>query len=145
MVNIAALNKAPAALYNFCPQCYQRVGCVLVLVQEVPEDGVEGGPGGGPWVLQPSFSVHATQKHQHRNHLGIFGIFADKRTSENIFFSLYVFGNQWFIFRNFFLCCPSQRSARSQVPSLGGNPPGDWQSAVGWGDAGFERQKIIRV
>ncbi len=21
---------------------------------------------------------------------------------------------------------------------LGGNPPGDWQSAVGWGDAGFK-------
>ncbi len=54
------------------------------------------------------------------------------------FFSLYVFGEQAVNFRNFFLCCPSQRSARSQVPSLGGNPPGDWQSAVGWGDAGFE-------
>jgi hypothetical protein len=25
--------------------------------------------------------------------------------------------NQWFIFHNFLLCCPSQRSARSQVPS----------------------------
>ncbi len=54
------------------------------------------------------------------------------------FFSLYVFGEPAVHFRNFFLCCPSQRSARSQVPSLGGNPPGDWQSAVGWGDAGFE-------
>jgi hypothetical protein len=47
-------------------------------------------------------------------------------------------GNQRFIFRDFFLCCPSQRSAHSQVPSLGGNPPGEWQSAVGRGDAGFE-------
>ncbi len=57
----------------------------------------------------------------------------------NFFFFLCMFlGNQWFIFVIFFLCCPSQRSARSQVPSLGGNPPGDWQSAVGWGDAGFE-------
>ncbi len=46
------------------------------------------------------------------------------------FFSLYVFGEPVVHFRNFFLCCPSQRSARSQVPSLGGNPPGDWQSAV---------------
>ncbi len=54
------------------------------------------------------------------------------------FFPLYVFGEPAVHFRNFFLCCPSQRSARSQVPSLGGNPPGDWQSAVGWGDAGFK-------
>ncbi len=54
------------------------------------------------------------------------------------FFSLYVFGEPVVHFRNFFLCCPSQRSAHSQVPSLGGNPPGDWQSAVGWGDTGFE-------
>ncbi len=54
------------------------------------------------------------------------------------FFSVYVFGEPAVHFRNFSLCCPSQRSARSQVPSLGGNPPGDWQSAVGWGDVGFE-------
>ncbi len=27
-------------------------------------------------------------------------------------------------------------SQPSAIP--GGNPPGDWQSAVGWGDAGFE-------
>jgi hypothetical protein len=40
----------------------------------------------------------------------------------------------FFIFHNFLLCCPSQRSSAI----LGGNPPGDWQSAVGWGDAGFE-------
>jgi hypothetical protein len=39
------------------------------------------------------------------------------------FFSLHVFGEPAVHFRNFFLCCPSQRSARSQVPSLGGNPP----------------------
>jgi hypothetical protein len=51
---------------------------------------------------------------------------------------LYVFGEPAVDFCNFFLCCPSQRSPRSQVPSLGGNPPGDWQSAVGWGDAGFK-------
>ncbi len=37
------------------------------------------------------------------------------------FFSLYVFGESEVPFRNFFLCCPSQRSARSQVPSPGGN------------------------
>ncbi len=40
-----------------------------------------------------------------------------------IFFSLYVLGEPAVHFCNFFLCCPSQRSARSQVPSLGGNPP----------------------
>jgi hypothetical protein len=33
------------------------------------------------------------------------------------FFSLYVFGEPVVHFRNFHLCCPSQRSARSQVPS----------------------------
>jgi hypothetical protein len=54
------------------------------------------------------------------------------------FFSLYFFGEPAAHFRNFFICCPSQRSARSQVPSLGGNPPGDSQSAVGWEHAGFE-------
>jgi hypothetical protein len=59
-------------------------------------------------------------------------------TCKHTFFSLYVFGEPAVHFRIFFLCCPSQRSARSQVPSLGGNPPGHWQSAVGWGDAGFE-------
>ncbi len=57
---------------------------------------------------------------------------------DEFFFSLYVFGEPAVPVRNFFLCCPSQRSARSQVPSQGGNPQGDWQSAVGWGDAGFE-------
>ncbi len=54
------------------------------------------------------------------------------------FFSLYVFAEPAVSFCNFFLCCPSQRSACSQVPSQGGNPPEDWQSAVGWGDARFE-------
>jgi hypothetical protein len=33
------------------------------------------------------------------------------------FFSLYVFGEPEVHFRNFLLCCPSQRSARCQVPS----------------------------
>jgi hypothetical protein len=61
-----------------------------------------------------------------------------QHTVKFFFFLCMFLGNQRFIFRNFFLCCPSQRSARSQVPSLGGNPPGDWQSAVGWGDAEFE-------
>jgi hypothetical protein len=38
--------------------------------------------------------------------------------SQIYFFSLYVFfANQRSIFHNFFLCCPSQRSARGQVPS----------------------------
>jgi hypothetical protein len=54
------------------------------------------------------------------------------------FFSLYVFGEPAVHFRNFLLCFPSQSSACSQVPSQGGNPLGDWESAVGWGDAGFE-------
>jgi hypothetical protein len=35
-----------------------------------------------------------------------------------IYFSLYVFGEPAVHFRNFLLCCPSQRSARSQVPSV---------------------------
>ncbi len=35
-----------------------------------------------------------------------------------VFFFLYMFlANQWFNSHNFLLCCPSQRSARSQVPS----------------------------
>ncbi len=54
------------------------------------------------------------------------------------FFSLYVFGEPVVHFRNFLLCCPSQRSAHSQVSSQGGNPLGDWQSAVAWGDARFK-------
>ncbi len=55
------------------------------------------------------------------------------------FFFLYMFlANQWFISHNFLLCRPSQRSARSQVPTQpsaipGGNPPDNRQSAVGWG------------
>ncbi len=56
----------------------------------------------------------------------------------NDFFFFVCFWGTSGSFCSFFLCCPSQRSARSQVPSLGGNPPGDWQSVVGWGDAGFE-------
>ncbi len=38
-------------------------------------------------------------------------------SSTNVFFPLYVFGEPEVHFRNFLLCCPSQRSARSQVPS----------------------------
>ncbi len=34
-----------------------------------------------------------------------------------LFFSLYVFGETKVHFRNFLHCCPSQRSAHSQVPS----------------------------
>ncbi len=34
-----------------------------------------------------------------------------------LFFLFMFLANQWFIFRNFLLCCPSQRSAQSQVPS----------------------------
>ncbi len=53
------------------------------------------------------------------------------------FFSLYVFGEPEVHFRNFLLCCPSQRSAWPSAIAVG-NPSGDWQSAVGWGVAGFE-------
>jgi hypothetical protein len=35
----------------------------------------------------------------------------------NLFFSFYVIGEPAVHYRNFLLCCPSQRSARSQVPS----------------------------
>jgi hypothetical protein len=34
-----------------------------------------------------------------------------------VFFLCMFLVNQWFIFRNFHLCCPSQRAARSQGPS----------------------------
>ncbi len=37
--------------------------------------------------------------------------------TEKFFFSLYVFGEPAVHFLNFHLCCPLQRSARSQVPS----------------------------
>ncbi len=56
----------------------------------------------------------------------------------NFFFFFVCFWRTSGSFLNFLLCCPSQRSACSQVPSQGGNPPENWQSAVGWGDAGFE-------
>ncbi len=51
---------------------------------------------------------------------------------------LYVFGKPVVHFHNFLLCCPSQRSAPQSSAIPGGNPPGDWQSAVGWGDTRFK-------
>ncbi len=55
------------------------------------------------------------------------------------FFSFICFwANQRSIYHNFFPLLPlTEVSPRpSDIP--GGNPPGDGQSAVGWGDAGFE-------
>ncbi len=46
--------------------------------------------------------------------------------------------NQQFISCNFLLCCPSTEVSPQPSAIRGGNPLGDWQSAVGWGDAGFE-------
>ncbi len=45
--------------------------------------------------------------------------------------------NQWFILVIFFSVAPHQFSLQPSA-ILGGNPPGDRQSAVGWGDTGFE-------
>ncbi len=55
-------------------------------------------------------------------------------------FSLFIcfLANQRSIFHNFFLCCPSQRSARGQVPSQMATHR-ESQSAVGWGDANLNK------
>jgi hypothetical protein len=52
------------------------------------------------------------------------------------FFFLYMFfGKPAVHFRNFLL----SREVSPQLSAIpGGNPPGDWQSAVDWGDARFE-------
>jgi hypothetical protein len=50
----------------------------------------------------------------------------------------FFFFTSFWNFHNFLLCHLSQRSACSQVPSQVATPPEDWQSAEGWGDAGFE-------
>jgi hypothetical protein len=54
---------------------------------------------------------------------------------KKFFIYLLVFGEPEVHFHNFLL-----RSEVSLRPSAipGGNPPGDWQSALGWGDARFE-------
>jgi hypothetical protein len=56
----------------------------------------------------------------------------------DVFFPYIFLANQRFISCNILLCRPSQRSACSQSAIKGGNLPGDLQSAVGWGDAGFK-------
>jgi hypothetical protein len=58
--------------------------------------------------------------------------------SVKLFFSLYVFGEPAVHFSQFFPLLPlTEVSPRpSAIPD--GKPPGDSQSAVGWGDAGFE-------
>jgi hypothetical protein len=81
-------------------------------------------------------TYHKSQLHRWLKKKAKFRV--QRMLSKDFFFLCMFLANQRFIFCNFLLCCPLQRSARSQVPSQGGNPPGDWQSAVGWGDAGFE-------
>jgi hypothetical protein len=54
------------------------------------------------------------------------------------FFSLYVFGEPAIHFSQFFPLLPLTEVSPRPSAIPGGNPPGDWQSAVGWGDAGFE-------
>jgi hypothetical protein len=46
--------------------------------------------------------------------------------------------NQRFLFRNFLLCCPSQRSARSHVPSQVATQQEIDRQLWAGGDAGFE-------
>jgi hypothetical protein len=51
------------------------------------------------------------------------------------FFFLYMFlANQ----RSIFPLLPLTEVSPQPSAIPGGNPPGDWQSAAGWGDAGFE-------
>jgi hypothetical protein len=58
--------------------------------------------------------------------------------AKNIFFSLYVFGKPAIHFSSFSPLLPLTEVSPqpSAIPS--GNPPGDWQSTVGWGDTGFK-------
>jgi hypothetical protein len=68
-------------------------------------------------------------------HLLIFGI----HSPIFFLFSLYVFWRtSGPFFTIFFLCYPLTEVSPRPSAIPGGNPPGDGQSAVGWGDAGFE-------
>ncbi len=55
-----------------------------------------------------------------------------------LFFSLYVFGEPAVHFPNFSPQLPLTEVSPQPSAIRGGNPPGDWQSAVGWGDTRFE-------
>jgi hypothetical protein len=56
-----------------------------------------------------------------------------------VFFFLYMFlANQQFISHSFSPLLPLTEVSPQPSAIPGGNPPGDWQSAVGWRDAGFE-------
>jgi hypothetical protein len=59
---------------------------------------------------------------------------------EHKFFFLYIFflANQRSIFHNFFPLLPLTEVSPQPSAIPDGNPPRDSQSAVGWGDAGFE-------
>jgi hypothetical protein len=55
------------------------------------------------------------------------------------FFFLYMFlANQQFISHNLFHLSPLTEVSPQLSAISGGNPPDNWQSAMGWGDAGFE-------
>jgi hypothetical protein len=43
-----------------------------------------------------------------------------------------------FLAKLWFILLPLTEVSPQPSAILGGNPPGDWQSAVGWGDAEFE-------
>jgi hypothetical protein len=65
-----------------------------------------------------------------------FGILLISRRFSS-FFSLYVFGEPA-VHSSFSPLSPLTEVSPQPSAIPGGNPPGDWQSAVGWGDAGFE-------
>jgi hypothetical protein len=54
-------------------------------------------------------------------------------------FSFYVsWRSSGSFFVNFFSVAPHRASQPAAKPIPGGNPPGDWQTVVGWEDEGFE-------
>ncbi len=57
---------------------------------------------------------------------------------QSLFFSLYVFGEPTVDFSRFSPLSPLTEVSPQPSAIPGGNPSGDWQSAVGWGGAGFE-------
>jgi hypothetical protein len=64
------------------------------------------------------------------------------KIQNNIFFSLIVFGGTEVPVVNILLCRPLEDSLQgSAIPD--GSPSKDWQSTVGWGDAGFEPRTAV--
>jgi hypothetical protein len=61
-----------------------------------------------------------------------------RRVNFCFFFSLYIFGEPAVHFSYFSPLSLFTEVSLQQSAIPGGNPPGDWQSAVGWGDTGLE-------